>query len=76
MKKIYYLCIIKLKLRMKTLLEKYGFINTDNINEYKKNQWIVRLEDNRVEIFENPSGKYFIGELDNEIFESFLKDVI
>ena len=51
---------------MERLLKEYEFLPTENTNEYKKDNWILRLEGDNIEIFEeewieNRPGKYYFG---------------
>lgn len=65
---------------MKEILELYGFVPTNSLNEYTKDEWVIRLDNNRIEMFEyfsdETGGRYLIGEWDKEHMEAILKEIM
>lgn len=47
---------------MEYILLNKGYKKTDNPNEYEKNGWIIRLDGDNIEVFNDPElvpGKYY-----------------
>lgn len=48
---MYYLCTMKNENDMEMILKRNGFIPTENPNEYVRGTWTIRLENNKIEVF-------------------------
>lgn len=64
---------------MKEFLIKNGFIESNSQNEYIKNDWTIRLDDNKIEVFNNPDiskGLYYLGFIEDTDIEYLISEII
>jgi hypothetical protein len=56
-----------------------GFLSTEDPNEYVKGNWIIRLEDEYIEVFSNPDkvikAMYYYGKIDKVDIDAVLQDI-
>lgn len=64
-KKMYYLCIMKNENDMETILLEHNFIKGENPNEYIRDIWTIRIDDDYLEAFNSPT--------EDEIFPVYVK---
>ena len=60
---------------MEYILLNKGYKKTDNPNEYEKNGWIIRLDGDKIEVFNDPDkvpGKYYYNSINNIAIELIL----
>ena len=63
---------------MESILMNRGYIKSDIPNEWKKNDWTIRLQDDHIEIFNNPDkneGKYYYGPIKKVDIEQLLIEI-
>ena len=63
---------------MKEMIMLRGFQNTECHNEFVRGDWTIRLDDDLIEVFNNPDigkGFYYIESLDAINLEEILEDI-
>lgn len=63
---------------MENILAREGFLSNGNPNEYVRGDWTVRLEDNLIEVFNNPDngrGIYYCGPSKTTDLETILDEI-
>lgn len=63
---------------MKEFLIKNGFIESNSQNEYVKNDWTIRLDDDKIEVFNNPDiskGLYYLGFIKDTDIEYLISEM-
>ena len=63
---------------MNEILEREGFTLSENQNEYIKGDWTIRIDDDLLEIFNNPDkapGVYYCGPLNKIDLQTILDEV-
>lgn len=63
---------------MEEILVKEGFIKSETHNEYVKGNWTVRLENDLVEVFNNPEvsrGIYYCGPCNRVDLQTILDEI-
>ena len=76
-----YLCIIIILKNMKEMIMLRGFQNTECHNEFVRGNWTIRLDDDLIEVFNNPDkgkkgeGFYYIDSLEELNLNDLLDDI-
>ena len=63
---------------MNEILEREGFTPSENQNEYIKGDWTIRIDDDLLEIFNNPDkapGVYYCGPLNKIDLQTILDEL-
>lgn len=63
---------------MEEMIINEGFIQSENINEYVKGDWTIRLDKDIIEVFDNPekgSGIYYCGPIKKVDLQAVLDDI-
>lgn len=63
---------------MEYILLNKGYKKTDNLNEYEKNGWVIRLDGDNIEVFNDPDkvpGKYYYNSISKIDIEILLNEI-
>lgn len=55
-----------------------GFVKSENSSEYVKGDWTVRLDESKIEVFNNPdksAGYYYIGPIDKVDIQTIVDEI-
>ena len=73
-----YLCIVIILKNMKEMIMLRGFQNTECHNEFVRGDWTIRLDNDLIEVFNNPDkreGFYYIDSLEELNLNDLLDDI-
>ena len=73
-----YLCIVIILKNMKEMIMLRGFQNTECHNEFVRGNWTIRLDNDLIEVFNNPDkgkGLYYIDSPEELNLNDLLDDI-